>query len=283
MDCDWESLLSVLPGWMRQEVDDLGRRTLQELRLRQGQPPELVLSGKPWKLVRQVVQEDLQFCINAASGYSPWSVESSSEGYLTLSGGHRMGLCGECVMRDGRPSGFRYLDSLCIRVARDFPNLAPENCVSMGSILILGAPGWGKTTLLRCIARQIARTHCVSVVDERQELFPKGFQRGQRMDVLSGCGKESGIEMVLRCMGPDYIALDEITAEADTQSLVRASGCGVNLLATAHASGKQDLLIRPCYRALLDKGIFDTVILLNRDKSYRWERMESWVTNGSAR
>lgn len=280
MDCDWESLLRVLPGWMRREVDELGRAALQELRLRQGQPPELILGGKPWALSRTVTQEDLQFCINAASGYSPWSVESCAEGYLTLSGGHRMGLCGECVMHDGHPSGFRRLDSLCIRVARDLGELAPSDSANLGSILILGAPGWGKTTLLRSVARKLAATHCVCVVDERQELFPKGFCRGRRMDVLSGCGKESGIEMVLRSMGPDYIALDEITAEGDAQALARASGCGVHLLATAHAAGKRDLLTRPCYRTLLEKGIFDTVLLLNKDKSYCRERMESWVTNG---
>ena len=280
MDCDWGSLLSVLPGWLRQEVDELGKNTLQELRLRQGQPPELILEGKPWELGRAVTQEDLTFCINAASGYSPWSVESCAEGYLTITGGHRMGLCGQCVTQDGRPAGFRELDSLCIRVARDLRGLAPEDSANLGSVLILGAPGWGKTTLLRCICRRIAQTHCVCVVDERQELFPRGFQRGRRMDVLSGCGKEAGIEMVLRSMGPDYIAVDEITAQADAQALVRASGCGVRLLATAHAAGKQDLLTRPCYQVLLEKGIFDTVLLLNRDKSFHRERMERWVTNG---
>lgn len=183
-------------------------------------------------------------------------------------------------MQDGIPSGFRQLDSLCIRVARDLGGLAPEDSAQLGSILILGAPGWGKTTLLREIARTIACTNCVCVVDQRQELFPTGFRRGRRMDVLTGCGKEAGIEMVLRSMGPDYIAVDEITAEADAQALARASGCGVRLLATAHGADKQDLQTRPCYRPLLEKGIFDTVFLLRKDKSYQRERMARWVTNG---
>lgn len=280
MQCDWESFLTVLPGWMRCRVDELGKETLQELRLRLNSPPELVLRGRVWELNRAVTREDLQFCINAASGYSPWSVESCAEGYLTLAGGHRMGLCGESIVREGRVIGFRSLDSLCIRVARDIQGAAPEDCASLGSILILGAPGWGKTTLLRCVAREIAREQCVSVVDERKELFPTGFHRGRRMDVLTGCGKEMGINMVLRTMSPDYIAVDEITAEADTVALLRATGCGVKLLATAHAAGKKDLLTRPCYRMLLTEQIFETVLILNKDKSYRRERMETWVTNG---
>lgn len=280
MDCDWDSLLAVLPEWMREEIDRLGKNDLQELRLRQGGPPELVLPGRTWCLSRPVTGEDLRFCVNAASGYSPWSVESCAEGYLTLSGGHRMGLCGRCVLREGRVTGLSQVDSLCIRVARDIRGLAPADGRTLGSVLILGAPGWGKTTLLRCLARQIAREQTVCVVDERQELFPPGFSRGRRMDVLSGCGKALGIPMVLRTMGPDYIAVDEITLESDAQALLRAAGCGVKLLATAHAAGRQDFLTRPCYRSLLREGVFDTVLILKKDKTYCRERMEVWNTNG---
>ena len=82
-------------------------------------------------------------------------------------------------------------------------------------------------------------------------------------------------------MAPDYIAVDEITAEADARALVRAGGCGVKLLATAHGSVLEDLARRPCYRLLLEAGVFQTVVLLNERKTYRLERMEPWSTNGS--
>ena len=121
----------------------------------------------------------------------------------------------------------------------------------------------------------------VAVVDSRGELFPQGFQTGEGLDVLSGCEKEIGITMVLRTMAPDYIAVDEITAEADARALVRAGGCGVKLLATAHGSALEDLARRPCYRLLLEAGVFQTVVLLNERKTYRLERMEPWSTNGS--
>ena len=142
-----------------------------------------------------------------------------------------------------------------------------------GSVLILGAPGWGKTTLLRDVARQLAKTETVCVVDERRELFPDGFSRGNRMDVLTGCPKPGGIPMVLKTMGPECIAMDEITEEADCRSLIQAANCGVRLLATAHGTSAADLRRRPVYRPLLEEKLFDHLIVLRRDKTYTVERM----------
>lgn len=274
MRCAWKELLAVLPVWMREEVDALGKDSLQELRLRMNAPPELVLGKRSWLLSGIVRQDDLHFCINAASQYSPWAADSSCRGYLTAAGGHRIGICGETVMKDGFVSGFREIRSLCIRVARDITGIGKNADPSWGSVLILGAPGWGKTTLLRDVCRKLSETKNVAVVDERGELFPVGFQPGKRMDVLSGCPKEAGMEMVLRTMGPDYIAVDEITAEADSRALVRVYGCGVSLAATAHAASMQDFYNRRIYRPFVEAGVFQTVLVLNRDKSYRMERME---------
>ena len=274
MDCDWESLLEVCPGNVRDQVDELGRKELRELRLRRGRGPLLVFDGRTWELPGAVTQEDLQFSLNAASQYSPWAAESMAKGYLTLRGGHRMGLCGETVVKGGCITGFRTITSLCIRVARDVRQKVEEGCETWGSTLILGAPGWGKTTLLRSLARKLSERRQVAVVDERQELFPEGFSRGRGLDVLSGCGKAFGLDLVLRTMGPEYIALDEITAQEDALALTQAAGCGVRLLATAHASGREDLGWRPCYRQLLEENIFDTLLILRPDKTYTRERME---------
>ena len=123
----------------------------------------------------------------------------------------------------------------------------------------------------------------MAVVDERGELFPEGFQQGKRMDVLTGVPKEYGIEMLLRTMGPDCIAVDEITAEVDCRMLIRASGCGISLLATAHAVSLSDFSQRSVYRPLLNNHVFDVYLVLRRDKSYTMERMTEWVTSGSVR
>lgn len=280
-ECAWQSFLKALPPRMRQPVDELGKAGLQQLRLRRGELPRLEFSRGSWTLPAPVTQEELDYCVNAASRYSPWSVASAKYGFLTLPGGHRMGLCGEAVVQDGAVSGFRQVQSLCLRVARDLTDIAPEACDQWGSILILGAPGWGKTTLLRDICRSLSHGHGVAVVDERGELFPEGFSRGAGLDVLTGCGKAQGMEMVLRTMAPDYIAIDEVTAQADAQALLQAAGCGVRVLATAHGTGLADLNSRPCYRALADSGLFQTVLLLGRDKTFCRERMARWNTNGS--
>ena len=273
MKCAWKELLSILPPWLRTLVDVPGHEDLQELRLRLNAPPELV-TGSGWSHPeRSVTKEDLSYCINTASRYSPWAAATISEGYITAPGGHRIGICGEGICKDDTVTGIREVTSLCIRVARDFPGIGKVALDMTGSILILGAPGWGKTTLLRDMARQIGDRGTIGVVDERRELFPDGFSRGNRMDVLTGCPKAQGIDMVLRTMGPAWIAVDEITAEADCQGLLRAANCGVRLLASAHGATSADFRKRAVYAPLVEQKIFDHLVVLRRDKTYTVERM----------
>ena len=93
------------------------------------------------------------------------------------------------------------------------------------------------------------------------------------MDILTGVPKPQGVEMVLKTMGPAYIAVDEITSEADSLVMLQAANCGVHLLATVHGSGLSDLGQRPMYRRLLEAGVFRQILVLNRDQSYQRERM----------
>ena len=272
MICPWKELLSILPQWLRGQLAPY-EEELEEIRLRRGSAPELVLGrGSRW-LEGTVSQEDLNFCVNTASRYSPWSASTVSQGYITAPGGHRLGLCGEAVVKDGHLAGIRSICSLCIRVARDFPGLAKRVRFRGQALLILGAPGWGKTTLLRDLARLTAQEQTVVVVDERQELFPPGFPTGKRMDILYGCPKREGIETVLRTMGPDCVGVDEITAAEDCQALLHASGCGVRLIATAHAAGMTDFRRRDVYAPLRESHLFDTFLILNRDKSFHMEEI----------
>ena len=274
MTCAWESLLGVLPGWLRPEVDRLGRDTLQELRLRLGQEPELVLEGESQWLGRCADQDDLNFCINTASQYSPWAAQSVRQGYLTAPGGHRIGICGEAVVREGNIQGIRRPEALCIRVARDFPGIGEAASKLPGNILLIGPPGCGKTTLLRDLARQLSQREAVSVVDERGELFPAGlFGGGRRLDVLRGCPKREGIMLALRTMGPETIAVDEITSEEDCHALTQAGWCGVRLMAAVHAGSIDDLRTRPLYRPLWETKLFRHFLVLDREKKWHEERM----------
>lgn len=280
MICAWKELLEILPMWMRTEVDKLGSETMQELRLRVNSPPELILPEKSYWLQRKIRQEDLSYTINAASQYSPWTASSAAQGYITGPGGHRIGLCGETVIQQGKVMSIKNFSSLCIRIARDFPGIAAAVSHMAGSILIIGPPGWGKTTLLRDLIRQLESDERICVMDERKELFPNGFRHGNRIDILSGCSKREGIPMLLRTMGPTCIAVDEITEKEDASALLQAANCGVRLLATAHGLSVSDFCQRSVYRPLVENKIFDILLVLKKDKTFTMERMTQWHTNG---
>lgn len=275
MKCAWQDLLSVLPPEYRPEVDRLGRGDLWELRMRSGHPPELV---GPWGSKRMsdpVKPQDIRYVVNGASRYSPWAAATVAKGFLTTAGGHRIGLCGNTVMSGNNTVTIKDPTSICIRVARDYPGIA-RGLPDQGSLLIIGRPGAGKTTLLRDLVRQRsgAGHGAVAVVDERQELFPEGvFDPGPRTDILAGCPKSQAVEMLLRTMGPGIIAVDEITAEEDCEALVHSGWCGVELLATAHGWNREELCKRPVYRKLLEYQLFDWLVILQEDKSWKVERM----------
>ena len=283
MTCAWKELLAVLPLWLRNDVEKSKSEQLQEIRLRLNAPPELILAEKRCWLQRKVDRDDLHYIVNTSSKYSPWAAASVTEGYVTIRGGHRIGICGEVAVHKSDTITFTNYTSLCIRVACDYPDIAVGTEKIEGSVLILGPPGWGKTTLLRDMVRRFSMLETVCVVDERFELFPDGFDRGKSIDVLSGCPKRKGISLLLRTMGPSCIAVDEITDEEDTEALLYAANCGVRLLATAHGTSVCDLQKRRVYRSLLENKVFDVILMLRKDKTYTMERMAEWVTGGSVR
>lgn len=281
MRCAWQAYMNLLPQWMRQDVDTFGKDELQELRIRIGQAPEMMLKNGCRRLSKAAESSDLVSIVNTASEYSPWAARTLAQGYVTAPGGHRIGVCGAATVNNGRMTGISYATSLCIRVARDFCDIAKTAANLTESVLIIGPPGSGKTTLLRDLIRQKSciGQGSVAVVDEREEIFPlyKGqacFYAGERTDILSGVSKATGIEAVLRSMNPTWIAIDEITAQEDCQAILHAGWCGVHMLATAHAGSVRDLRDRPVYRPLLDSKLFSTVLILQKDKTWTMERIK---------
>lgn len=269
MMCAWQELLKILPPWLKNEVDQSDHERLCEIRLRIALPTELRFGSHSKFINRSATKDDLNFVVNTASRYSPWASASINQGYLTYAGGHRIGVCGEVVLKDGHPAGFRVISGVCIRVCHDYRGIGKKAAQLPGSVLILGPPGSGKTTLLRDILRCVAEREPVAVVDERGEIFPDHFQRGRMMDVLTGCPKQEGVDMVLRTMSPGIIAVDEITSEGDCEALIRAGWCGVRIFATAHAYSEGDLRKRPIYRRLFQCGLFDRLLILDRNRNWR--------------
>lgn len=211
------------------------------------------------------------------------SLTQLGEGYVSYKG-IRLGVCGKISERNGQLKGYSSYSSICIRIPAEFSGdgqqilkmlCSPE----FKSTVILSPPGGGKTTLLREIIRRLSDSGLrTAVVDERQELCGGDsaggnfFELGRCCDVLSGVDKARGSIMLLRGMNPQIIAMDEITKPEDTEALLEAAGCGVELLATAHCSSASDLTKRPIYRRLLSEGIFRQAVEISNTagkRSYR--------------
>ena len=285
----------VLPRRLRQEALGLPQEEqeqAEELRLRAGWPMTAVLpegerpvGGPP------VEPEELEQLVEIASRASVHAVlEQIRRGYLTVAGGHRIGLCGTAVMEGGGIHALRSLSSANLRIARQVPGAARPVLGALcpggrlESTLILAPPGQGKTTLLRDIIRQVSEGEgClplrVAVADERGEVAALYGGRpqldvGRRTDVAEGCPKAQGLMLLLRAMNPQVLAVDEITAPEDAAALRTAAGCGVTLLATAHGGGREDLTRRPLYRGLLEEGMFRRLVEITRREGRREYRVE---------
>lgn len=282
-----EQAARVLPLRLRSGVMSLPedrRSQIEELRLRVGQKPAVLYAGgeRPLSVQTVLLQKELQQTLLNASAQSQYAVqEQLRSGYLSLSGGYRLGVCGSAVVQNGCMTGLREISSLALRVPHDIRH-PPERLLPylQESCLLAGAPGSGKTTLLRsCIRALSENRQRVAVVDERLELagavhgVPQ-FDLGPCTDVLSGCPKGEGMLMLLRGMNPQWLAVDEITQPEDLASIRQAGGCGVRLLATIHAGSVEELENRPLCRELFSLGIFRQVLYLDKNRAFHAERIQ---------
>lgn len=276
----FSTVTEILPGWLRELLQKDTLLNVQELRLRADRPPQLCTAdGVRTLSSREITQREIENVLLAASDHSCYAVQDRiSEGFLTVPGGHRIGVCGSVVMRGGERTTIKQISSLCIRLARQLPlkELPPLT----ESTLIAGLPGSGKTTLLReCIRKLSDDGACVGVSDERGEIaaciggVPQ-LDVGGNTDVMTGGKKADNLLSMLRSMRPSWLAVDEITAPEDLEAIALCSYCGVRLLATAHAKDADELRKRPLYRRLLALSVFRRIAVLDGDKSWSLQEVE---------
>ena len=287
---------AVLPGNLRRAALSLSeseQRAAEEIRLREGREMTVLLSGEERGCGIVVDTGDLDALCNLVTEFSRYAaVETLRQGFLTIRGGCRVGFCGTAVMKDGIVTNLKDFSSAAIRVAREKRGIAEgmtEQLFRDGrfcNTLILAPPGGGKTTLLRELVRCLSDGEGIPVgqrvalVDERGEIAAvrQGVLQmdvGQRTDVLDGCLKATAIPMLLRCMNPQIVAVDEITLVEDIRAMTMAANCGVGVLATIHAADMEELRRKPVSRELVEAGVFEWVLVPDGEP-HRW-RLERFL------
>lgn len=256
-----KQLYKILPQRIRAilEKNQIGYEELQEIRMRERQPLFLRIGGKDKEYLHMVTKEELRETLEYITDYSPYAFEQElKNGFLTIQGGHRIGIAGKVIIEQGKVKNFQYISSINIRVCHEIKGCADQVLpilVKSGKLentLILSPPGCGKTTLLRDLIRQLSdgsqfmKGKNVGVVDERCEIggcyhgVPQN-QLGRRTDILDACPKVEGMNMLVRSMAPEILAVDEIGTEKDRAAIEYAIHSGVTVLATAHGENFTDI------------------------------------------
>ena len=247
---------------------------IREVRLKIGQPIRLVGEGFQEYAGAPLLRDRLREILSALMEFSLHTREAElNQGFFTLEDGCRVGVSGRLV---GEGADMRLTDiaSACVRIAREVRGcadaLVPLTLAGdhLNSMLICSSPGFGKTTCLRDLARQLSVLGFrVCVADERHELAAcrqgvPTLDLGPCSDVMDGGPKARVMGLLLRSMGPEVIVTDEIGGLEDAAAVVEARRCGVAVLASAHGDGLEDLRRRPGFEKLLESGVFDIAVHL---------------------
>lgn len=256
---------------------------LQEIRLRTGQPLIMQYDNRE-KVFDHLITEkkEINQCLEYISEYSLYAYqEDIRQGFITVRGGHRIGVIGKAVMEAGQVKNQKHISFLNIRVAHQIVGCANPvmNFIcqnrKLEHTLIISPPGCGKTTLLRDIIRQLSNGTCmegkkVCVVDERSEIAAcyEGVPQndiGIRTDVLDCCYKANGMLMFVRSMSPEVIAIDEIGGVDDLKAIEYIINCGCVVIGTIHGNSVEEIQQKPHMGKLLGNGIFTRIIVLSKE------------------
>lgn len=300
VDC-FNNVLEYLSGSIRlmlATIPNDAKSRVEEIRLRNGCPLSISLDGKDYFISSDkgitnysqhayfIQTEDLNNTFQLITNHSIYAFsEDIRKGYITVTGGHRVGIGGKVIYTNSGIDFINSISSLNIRIARQKKGVSDhiisyllDRNKNIYNTLIISPPQCGKTTLLRDIVRNLSNGKSsfyegfkVSLIDERSEIagMYNGIPQmdvGIRTDVLDGCMKSDGIMMVIRAMSPDIIAVDEIGGIDDISAIYEALRAGIKLMATIHGEGLDDLRYRLNLNKLIEERIFQRFIILDRSK-----------------
>ena len=289
-----EELIRLFSGKVRRIMEraTLDMANIYEIRLRVHSPLLLVYAGEEFFVTEegalsteaekgyQIQAEDVRETMEYIGNYSLYAYEEElRQGFLTVQGGHRVGIAGKAVLENEKVRGIRHISCINVRVAHQQKGCADKvipYLMKQGRFchtLIVSAPRCGKTTLLRDIIRQISDGTkdrpglTVGVVDERSEIAGcyLGVAQndvGIRTDVLDCCPKAEGMMMLIRSMSPEVVAVDEIGTSEDIRALEAVINCGCKILATVHGTSMEDVMKKPLLSRLVDEHVFERYVVL---------------------
>lgn len=282
-------LIKYFPEKIKRVLEEnIDKEYLEEIRIRNNKPIIIKFDSNIEKIVRYYPSSDemmqiLQLiCENSIYSYQ----KQIAEGFITLQGGHRVGLAGSCVIENGKVININYINAFNFRISRQVIGCSKEilkyilniklNIVN--NTLIVSAPGAGKTTVLRDIVRQVSsgirnikfKGLTVGVVDERGEIASlyKGCAQneiGIKTDVVENISKSVGMKMLIRSMAPKVIVADEIGGVDDIEIIKYAICSGCKGIFTAHGSSFDDIYINPVLKELINLHIFEVIIFLDEE------------------
>ena len=273
MDNSFEQVISQLPEWFRhiaEAVPALERENVTELRLFSEKAAVWMIHGQQYIFhstpISRRQMDEIFYSVCRGSVHS--FQQEICEGYITMQGGHRVGLCGTAVFQKGQQTGLRDITSMNIRFAKNvrgcadtlYQQLKPLNA-ERGSFLLVGSPGSGKTTVLRDYSRILAEQGIIAaVLDERGEL--DCCDMGHPVHVLKNLPKEKAILQAVRTLAPQVILCDEIGSSLEAKMLSDGLNCGCHFISSVHGDDFTKLLRKPLLQPFLEQRSLDALVLL---------------------
>jgi len=286
-----QSIREIFMKMDREKLDNL-----QEIRMRAGKPLMVYCRNRDLFVTADgelsgdiraayiVAQSEIVKCLELMSENSVYAFQDEiKSGFITLRGGHRVGLSGRVVIQEGQIKNIKDFNGLNIRVAKEILGCSRhliryiiKNKKDIHNTLIIGPPQCGKTTILRDVSKYLSNGLeeldfeglKIGIVDERSEIAAcsKGVPQndvGFRTDVMDCCPKALGMEMLLRSMSPNIIITDEIGTQGDKDAILKVLNSGVKIIASAHGYNISELKLREELLALIKAGTFDRYIVLS--------------------